>query len=118
MERNEIKEIEAIRNEYTGKERTKLDELRDLDRKVKLPAEIFAYSFGIISSLVLGLGMCLAMGVIAEMSPLTMILGIAIGALGIVGVSVNYFAYLKILGARKKQFSGEIIAISNELLGE
>lgn len=118
MERNEIKEIEAIRNAYTGKEKTKLDELRCLDRKVKLPAEIFAYSFGIISSLVLGLGMCLAMGVIADMSPLTMILGIVIGALGIFGVSVNYFAYKKILDTRKNEYSEEIIAISNELLGE
>lgn len=47
-----------------------------------------------------------------------MILGIVIGALGIFGVSVNYFAYKKILDTRKNEYSEEIIAISNELLGE
>ena len=34
-----------IRSQYTQKEPTKLDELRALDRKVKKPANVFAYIF-------------------------------------------------------------------------
>ncbi len=38
--------------------------MKKLDRKAKMPAEIFAYTFGIFIALVFGTGMCLAMQVI------------------------------------------------------
>ncbi len=53
---------ESIAKDY----HSELYALRKLDRKAKLPAVVFAYSFGILSSLVFGLGMCLSMGVIGE----------------------------------------------------
>jgi hypothetical protein len=93
-------------------ERTKLDELKALDRKVKVPAEIFAYSFGTASSLVLGTGMCLAMKVIGDM----MILGIGIGLVGIALVTANYFLYKKILKARKQKYAKKILQLSDALL--
>ena len=83
MYKNESKIAAAIREEYTEKKPNKLGELVELDRKVKRPAEIFAYSFGTVGSLVLGAGMCLAMKVIGNMMPL----GIVIGAVGI-GVKI------------------------------
>ena len=57
---------EAIAKEYAPKDDSKVIALKKLDRKAKLPATVFAYSFGIVSSLVAGLGMCLAMQVIGE----------------------------------------------------
>ena len=39
--------------EYAPKENSKIVALRKLDRKAKLPATIFTYTFGIISSLIL-----------------------------------------------------------------
>ena len=60
----EIKTIQRIRASYTEKEMSKLDELKALDKKVKRPAQIFAYVYGSLSSLVLGTGMCFAMKVI------------------------------------------------------
>ena len=52
---------EALASEYAPKETSKVTALKKLDRKAKLPAEIFTYTFGVISALVLGLGMCLSM---------------------------------------------------------
>ena len=53
---------ESIANEYAPKDTSKVMALRKLDARAKLPSAIFTYSFGIIMSLVLGIGMCLAMG--------------------------------------------------------
>ena len=53
---------EHIVNEYSPKQASKVKALKKLDAKAKNPANIFAYTFGIISSLVLGIGMTLAMG--------------------------------------------------------
>ena len=52
---------ESIAKEYAPKDNSKIIALRKLDRKAKLPANIFTYTFGIISSLVLGTEMCLSM---------------------------------------------------------
>ena len=35
--------VQKIRTQYTEKENTELDALRDLDRKVKSPANVFSY---------------------------------------------------------------------------
>ncbi len=107
-------EVEQIRAQYTPTQTTKLDELKALDRRVKRPAEIFAYTFGSVGALVLGTGMCLAMKVIGNLMPL----GIAIGVVGIAMVSANYFFYKKILKNRKEKHAKEIFALSNEILGK
>ena len=85
---------EHIANEYSVKKESKVLALRRLDRKAKLPANIFAYTNGIITSLILGLGMCLSMGVLGNGK--YFILGIIIGIIGLVGVSLNYFMYKRI----------------------
>lgn len=50
---------ESIAKEYAPKDHSKVVALRKLDSKAKRPASIFAYTFGICSCLVAGLGMCL-----------------------------------------------------------
>ena len=45
-----------IASEYAPKDDSKIVALKKLDKKAKLPAEIFTYSFGIIGALVLGVG--------------------------------------------------------------
>ena len=55
---------EQIANEYAPKDTARIVALRKLDRHAKRPALVFAYAFGIAMSLVLGVGMCLAMQVI------------------------------------------------------
>lgn len=50
---------ERLANEYAPKDASKVVALRKLDNKAKLPATIFTYTFGIITALVAGEGMCL-----------------------------------------------------------
>ena len=109
----EKKIAESIRSAYVPEKENKLNQLRKLDARVKLPAEIFAYIFGIVGALVLGVGMCLAMGVLADMLPL----GVVIGCVGIVMVAVNYFIYAAIVKSRKKKYAAQILALTDELLG-
>ena len=114
----QTKTIQQIRADYVEKEVTKLDELKALDRKVKRPAEIFAYTFGAISSLVLGTGMSLAMKVIGATLSFAMPLGICVGVVGIALVCVNYPIYKHILKSRKQKYSQQILALSDSLLNE
>ena len=107
--------VKHIKEGYEPKTKTKYDELIALNKRVELPAYIFAYTFGIIASLILGLGMCLAMQVIGTGIPL-MVLGIVIGVIGIALVSVNYPIFLAIMKSRKKKYADKIIELSNELL--
>ena len=105
---------EAIANEYSVKNTSKVVALKKLDRKAKQPANIFAFTFGTIAALVLGLGMCLSMKVIG--SGIAMfVLGIILGILGIVGVSVNYFIYKKILEKGKQKYGSDIIRLAKEI---
>ena len=106
---------ENLLNNYEEKKQTKLDELKALDFKARIKSEVFSYTFGIIGSLVLGFGMCVAMQVIL---PGLMWLGILVGVIGIFMVSVNYFIYKKLLEKGKKEYANRIIELSNELLKE
>lgn len=104
---------ENIRASYVPHEETKVEKLQKLDRKVSRPAEIFAYIFGVVGSLVLGVGMCLAMKVIGDLMPL----GVVVGLVGIAMVSVNYLIYNKILKTRRKKFEKQVLALSEEVIG-
>ena len=107
--------IERIRSQYQLKEETKLDELKRLNKKAKSGAKLFSYIFGTIGSLILGVGMCIGMQVIlSNLMPL----GIIIGILGIIIVSVNYFIYKKLLIKGKEKYSKRILELSKELLNE
>lgn len=109
---------EKIASEYAPKNTNKLQALKKLDRKAKQGAEIFAYTFGIISSLILGTGMCFAMEIIGDKSTVTMILGIVIGLVGIFGVSINYFIYKKLLNKGKMKYGSDIIQLAKEITEE
>lgn len=106
---------EAIANEYAPKDTSKVVALRKLDRKAKSKATIFTYSFGIIMSLVLGVGMCLAMNVIGDGTTISLVAGIVIGVIGIAGVSVNYPIYQRLLNAGKQKYAFEIMQLAKEI---
>jgi hypothetical protein len=109
---------EQIANEYAPKQTSKVKALKRLDAKAKNPAKIFTFTFGIISSLVLGTGMCFAMGVLGGGAPLLMGIGIAVGCVGILGMSVNYPLYKKILANSKNKYASDIIKLANEIANE
>ncbi|MBR6760702.1 MAG: dihydropteridine reductase [Oscillospiraceae bacterium] len=105
---------ESIAKEYAPKDNSKIIALRKLDKRAKMPATIFTYTFGILSSLVAGTGMCLAMQVIGGTLPLT-VLGIIIGIIGFTCMSINYPIYKRMLENGKNKYAYEIVELAREI---
>ncbi|WP_321972838.1 dihydropteridine reductase [Paratractidigestivibacter sp.] len=106
---------EQLANEYAPKDTSKVVALRKLDARAKRPAMIFTYTLGVISALVLGVGMCLAMGQIGSGSTFSFVAGIVIGIIGIVGMSVNYPIYKRMLEQGKQKYAYEIMELAKEI---
>ena len=112
--------VQKICTQYTEKEHTQLDALKDLDKKVKRPANVFAYIFGSIGAIIMGSGMSLVMTEIGSMIGVAngMIPGIIVGVIGLLMVIINYPIYKGILGSRRKKYADEIIALSDKIMQE
>ena len=102
---------ESIAKDYAPKDSSKLVALKKLDNRAKLPAVIFTYSCGIVSALVFGTGMCLAMKVIGN----NMVLGIIVGIVGLVGCGVNYPLYKRLLEKGKSKYAFEIVELARQI---
>ena len=105
---------ESIAKDYSPKESSKIVALKKLDNKAKLPATIFTYSLGIVSALVFGTGMCLAMQVIGS-GLAGMVLGIVVGIVGLAGCGVNYPIYKKMLEKGKAKYAYEIVELARQI---
>lgn len=106
---------EQLANEYAPKKASKVVALKKLDTKAKLPATIFAYTFGIISALVMGIGMCLCMGQVGPGTAAAMAAGVAVGLLGMIGVGVNFPIYKRLLEKGKRKYAFEIVELAREI---
>lgn len=106
---------EQIANEYAPKSTSKVVALKKLDAKAKRPANVFAYTFGIITSLVAGVGMCLSMKVIGNQTTAMFVLGIIVGIIGFCGMGVNYPIYKKLLAKGKEKYAFEIVQLAKEI---
>ena len=102
---------ESIAKDYAPKDNSKIVALKKLDNRAKLPATIFTYSCGIISLLIFGTGMCLAMKVIGN----SMVLGIIIGIIGLIGCGVNYPIYKRMLEKDKAKYAYEIVELARQI---
>ena len=111
---------QKIRTQYMEKTPSELDELRELDAKVKRPANVFAYTFGSISAIVMGAGMSLIMTDIGAAIGITgaLVPGIVIGALGLGMALLTYPLYKKILDSRKNKYGAEIISLSDKIMNK
>lgn len=111
---------QKIRTQYMEKTPSELDALRELDSKVKRPANIFAYVFGSISAVVMGAGMSLVMTDIGAAIGITSALvpGIAIGIVGLGMALLTYPMYKGILNARKKKYSADILELSDKIMNK
>lgn len=116
--KTEITYAQRIRDSYTEKKATDLDTLRDLDRRVRRPASVFAYIFGSISAIIMGAGMSLIMTDISSVIGIShhMSVGIAVGLAGMALAAVNYPIYRGILNSRKKKYASEIIELSDRII--
>lgn len=105
---------ESIAKDYAPKDDSKIIALKKLDNRAKRPAIVFAYTFGIVSSLVVGVGMCLAMQVIGS-GTASLVLGIIIGMIGFLGCGVNYPIYKKKLEKGKAKYAYEIVELARQI---
>ncbi len=128
------KEIEAIRKKYVKDsekllcedEKTdktkKMETVRQLDRSVTKKAEFFSLCVGVISTLIMGFGMSLVMTdlctVLRMSAEKALIVGIAVGFVGIFGVILAYPLYKLILKTARKKIAPKILKLTDELLGK
>ena len=110
--------VQKIRTQYTEKQHTELDALKELDAKVKRPANVFAYTFGSVSAIVMGAGMSLVMTDIGAVIGLVsaMVPGIAIGVVGMGMALSTYPTYKKMLNSRRKKYAPEIMKLSDKIM--
>ena len=104
-------EVDSIRKKYLPKEEDKMEQLRKLDQKSTERGKVTAIIMGIISSLVLGIGMCCSM-IWTDF----FVVGILIGIVGLAGLAFVYPLYINIIAKDRKKLAPQIIALSDELM--
>lgn len=109
---------EKIAAEYAPKETSKVVALRKLDRRAKLPADALSYTLGIVAALIMGAGMCLSMGVLGDGSAIAMGAGIAMGVVGIAGMSANYPIHRRVFASGKQRYAADIVRLADEIARE
>ncbi len=107
-------EIKKIREKCAQptQEEDKMERLRKLDESVTKPGTIVSLIVGIISALILGVGMCCTM----VWADTLFIPGIFIGIVGIVGVIAAYPIYTRITKKQREKLAPEIMRLSDELM--
>ena len=110
--------VQKIRTQYTEKQHTELEQLQALDAKVKRPANVFAYTYGSVSAVIMGAGMSLVMSEIGAIIGLSsvMVPGIAIGIVGMGMALSTYPIYRKVLDSRRKKYASEILKLSDQIM--
>ena len=105
-------EIKKIREKYLPREEDKMERLRKLDESVSKKATRAALIMGVVSTLLLGLGMSCCM----EFGAAWFLPGIVVGMFGIAGVCAAYPLYNWVVRRERKRVAPEIIRLSDELL--
>jgi len=110
-------EVEEIRKKYLPREEDKMEQLRRLHAMPTKKAQAASLSVGILGALILGTGMSLCLTDIgAVLGSLAMVLGIAIGLVGMVLVALAYPIYNRVLKKERRKIAPEILRLSDELL--
>ena len=105
----EQKEMASIRAKYQPGEKkqpTNLEKLKKLDARVESAAMTVALSEGIISTLLLGLGMACVL-VWNQLA-----IGVIVGIIGLAGVLYAWPLYQKVLAKQRKKAAPEILRLS------
>ncbi len=103
-------EIKRIREKYLPKEEDKMAQLRRLDNGVTQKATVVSLATGIISALVLGVGMCCCL------VWNRFIIGILIGVIGIAGVAAAYPIYTRVTARERSKIAPVILRLTDELI--
>lgn len=114
----EQNEINDIRKKYLPKEEDKMAELRRLDASVYRKGTMISLIIGTLGALILGAGMSLIMTDLGTKLGMTstMVPGIVIGVVGMIGVCLAYPVYQAVTKHERERIAPEIIRLSDELL--
>ncbi|MCK9331137.1 MAG: hypothetical protein M0Q94_14775 [Candidatus Cloacimonetes bacterium] len=106
--KNEEEELKNLKDKYVAREKTPLEQVRDIESEVNKQASIPSYTIGIIGSIVLGIGMCLTMVWTRFFA-----LGIIIGIIGIAIIAINYPLYVKRIQKLRKAQAEKVAKIAS-----
>lgn len=110
-------EINQIRRRYMPKEESKLERLRALDATVGKKAAILSIVIGIIGTLIMGMGMSMAMTDFGNIfGNYSFFIGIVTGVVGIVILAAAYPLYNYTLKKEREKIAPEILRLTDELL--
>ena len=104
-------EIQTIRKKYLPKEEDKMEQLRRLDQSAVKKGTIVSVVIGVLSSLLLGVGMC---GTMVWMQQ-WFIPGIVVGVIGIAGIAAAYPLYSHITKKEREKLAPQILKLTDEL---
>lgn len=104
-------EVNAIRLKYAPAEESKMDRLRKLDQSATRNATAASIALGVVSSLVLGVGMC-CVTVWTDLFAL----GIVVGVIGLAGVAVTYPFYRIFVKREREKLAPQILRLTDELM--
>ncbi|MDE6590341.1 MAG: hypothetical protein K2K53_08400 [Oscillospiraceae bacterium] len=107
-------EVKRIREKYApvSLEEDKMEQLHRLDKSVTKPGLIASLAVGIISTLIMGFGMCCTM----VWGDTLFIPGIVIGLVGIIGICAAYPLYVRITKKQREKLAPEIMRLADELM--
>lgn len=107
---SEQKELQRIREKYINtKEKSNIEKIKELDKQTTKRATIYSLILGIISSLILGIGMSCTM-----IWTSLFVLGIFIGLIGIAGMIFSYPVYNYFVKIDKEKVKDQILKLCNE----
>ena len=110
-------EVEEIRKAYLPKEEDKMEQLRRLHSIPTQKAQAAALAVGIIGALILGTGMSLCMTELgAALGGFAMVIGIAVGLVGLVLVAAAEPVHIRVLKNEKERIAPEMLRMTDELL--
>lgn len=110
-------EIEKIRKKYLPVQEDKMAQLRALDARAGKKASVAAIAVGVVGTLMLGIGMSLAISDFgAKFGTLALPIGACIGVVGIAVLALAYPLYVRKLKAERARIAPEILRLSEELM--
>ncbi len=110
-------EVRQIRDKYIPKEPTKLEQLRALDAGASQKATMVSILVGVAGTLILGLGMSLAMSDFGNLlGSAAFPVGVALGVVGMAILALAYPLYNRTLKKERERIAPEILRLSDELM--
>ena len=102
---------ERIASEYAHKTTRKIKALIRLDKWIKKPAKIIAYSIGILSAVCFLVGLTLT-------AVNHLYVGLIVGLLGVVGMVFAPFVYKIVFTKRKNENATDVLLLAQEIVEE